>query len=139
MTSPQHKILLVEDDDNLMEMMQLAFEGEGYHLEIARGGFEAVEKAIAFKPDLILMDVVMPDINGYEAARSIKNCEATKNIPIFFLTAKSMEDDIEEGKKSGGEMYLVKPFSPFELMQVIHHFFVSAHKPGTGSKSAGFP
>jgi len=125
MESQPRKILLVEDDENLVEMMQLAFEGEGYQLEIARGGVEGLEKAIGFQPDLILMDVVMADINGYEAARSIKNCAQTREIPIFFLTARGMQDDIEEGKRSGGEMYLVKPFSPFELLRVIGQFFSS--------------
>lgn len=125
--SPQsHRILLVEDDENLIEMVRLAFQGEeGFHLEVARTGQEGVEKAEGGKPDLILMDVVMPGPSGYETARSLKNHPSTKHIPIFFLTAKSLEQDIQEGKKAGGDLYIVKPFSPFELMSVIQEYFQS--------------
>ena len=150
MTPQVRRILLVEDDENLIEMVRLAFsaesgsgssarksadpsfggggggEGEtGFDLEVACNGKEAINKAEAWKPDLILMDVVMPEMNGYEAARALKGRPATKHIPIFFLTAKSLETDIQEGKQAGGDLYIVKPFSPFELMTVIQEYFQS--------------
>lgn len=126
MTPQARRILLVEDDENLIEMVHLAFEGEnGFHLEVARSGRQGLEKAEAWKPDLILMDVVMPEMNGYEAVRALKGRAATKHIPVFFLTAKSLEGDIQEGKQAGGDLYIVKPFSPFELMTVIQEYFQS--------------
>lgn len=122
--SPQRRrVLLAEDDENLVEMIQLAFEGREFSLEIAANGLEAVERATAQPPDLILMDVVMPQMDGYEAARKIRAQASTRQVPIFFLTAKSLEQDIENGKKAGGELYLVKPFSPFELIDIIQEYF----------------
>ena len=117
------RVLLAEDDENLTEMIQLAFEGHEFELDVARNGLEAVQKAAVNHPHLILMDVVMPSMDGYEAARRIRSENETKNIPIFFLTAKSLEQDIDRGKKSGGERYLVKPFSPFELIDLIEDYF----------------
>lgn len=115
------RILLVEDDENLIEMLELTFDGREFVLDVARNGLEGVEKAVSTHPDLVLMDVVMPEMDGCEAARRIR--AKAKDIPIFFLTAKSMEQDIQNGKKTGGEMYLVKPFSPFELIEIIHDYF----------------
>ncbi len=117
------RVLLAEDDENLTEMIQLAFEGHEFELDVARYSLEAVRKAAVNHPHLILMDVVMPSMDGYEAARRIRSENETKNIPIFFLTAKSLEQDIDRGKKSGGERYLVKPFSPFELIDLIEDYF----------------
>ena len=129
MMSRSHlRVLLVEDDENLIDLVLLALNGEDFMLEVARDGREGVEKAKAFCPDLVLMDVVMPRMNGYEAARAIRHEKPTKNIPIFFLTAKSLEEDIQEGKNAGGDLYLVKPFSPFELIGIINKFF-ERHTP----------
>ena len=125
MSALPKRVLLVEDDDNLVEMAEMAFKGEGIELLVARNGAEGVERASADKPDLILMDVVMPEMNGYEAAKTIRKKSMTKNIPIFFLTAKGLEPDIKEGKETGADLYLVKPFSPFELMDLIRNFFES--------------
>lgn len=117
------RVLLVEDDENLVEMVQIAFEGEGFQLETAQNGREGFEKGLSLRPDLILMDVAMPAMDGYEATRRLRHQAETKDIPIFFLTAKVMENDIQQGKLSGADLYLVKPFSPFELIRVIHDFF----------------
>lgn len=125
MSALPKRVLLVEDDENLVEMAELAFKGEGIELLVARNGAEGVEKASQENPDLILMDVVMPKMNGYEAAKSLKKKNNTKDIPIFFLTAKGLETDIGQGKETGADLYLVKPFSPFELMDIIRNFFES--------------
>ena len=126
------RILLVEDDENLVELLQLAFEGEALQLDVARNGQEGITRAFESHPDLILMDIVMPLVNGYEAAYKIKSHAATRDIPIFFLTAKGMESDIECGKKAKGDLYLVKPFSPFELIALIRDYF-SVHRPQISS------
>lgn len=119
------KVLLVEDDEALIDLVQLAFAGEEIELGIAVNGNEAIQKAEVFHPDLILMDVIMPEMNGYDATRRIKKNPRTRDIPVFFLTARGLENDIEEGKRCGAELYLVKPFSPFELIRVIHDFFAT--------------
>ena len=126
------RILLVEDDENLVELLQLAFEGEPIQLEVAANGLQGVEKTLSFSPDLVLMDVVMPLMNGYEAAHKIKTHPSTKDIPIFFLTAKGMAPDVECGKRAKGDLYLVKPFSPFELIELIQDYF-STHRPQISS------
>jgi len=117
------RILLCEDEEPLVDVVRVAFQDEGIDLEVAVDGKEGVQKATANPPDLILMDVVMPHMDGYEAARLIKKHPKSKYVPIFFLTAKSMEEDVEAGKSVGAELYLVKPFSPFELLDLIRDFF----------------
>lgn len=117
------RILLVEDDEGLVDLIEVAFRGEPYCLLIGRNGLEGVEMASSDHPDLILMDVVMPILNGYEAARRIRNNPETGSIPIYFLTAKSMEEDILSGRLAGGDRYLIKPFSPFTLLQLLGDHF----------------
>jgi CheY-like chemotaxis protein len=127
----QLRVLLVEDDENLIEMIELAFQGEGIQMQVAHDGREGIEKALSWRPDLILMDVVMPEMNGYEATQKIRNTPQIKNTPLFFLTAKGLEPDIRDGKNAGADCYLVKPFSPFELIEVIQSFF--ARRPQISS------
>jgi len=104
----QKKILVVDDQKELVEAMKMRFEHAGYEVIEGYNGKECLEKAKTHLPDLIIMDVSMPQMDGYEAVREIKADEAIKNIPIFMLTGKDQMEDLF--KMEGVEEYITKPF-----------------------------
>jgi CheY-like chemotaxis protein len=113
------KVLLVDDKEEVRLLVQTTLEGSDYEFYGATNGKEAVEKAVSIKPDLILLDIMMPEMDGLEACRHIKSSPETKSIPIIMLTAKGQEADIKKGKECGADDYFVKPFSPLELLKKI--------------------
>jgi adenylate cyclase len=108
-------VLVVEDDAELREILQVEFELEGLTTLIATNGSEAVTAARELKPDLILMDLMMPVMDGIEATKIIKSNEETKHIPIIMLTASGNRDDIVAGLEAGAIDYITKPFFMPEL------------------------
>lgn len=103
------KILLVDDDPLLVRMYQKKLENDGYNVETADDGEQAIRKINDSKPDLILLDVMMPKVNGYEVLKNIKNNDSTKNIPVILLTnVGSSDEDVEKGLELGAVAYLVK-------------------------------
>ncbi|MCB0630287.1 MAG: two-component regulator propeller domain-containing protein [Saprospiraceae bacterium] len=107
-------ILLIEDNRDVMRYLAARLES-GYHLEYAFNGREGVEQAIELMPDLIISDVMMPEMDGYEVTATLKNDERTSHIPILLLTAKADRDSRIEGLEKGADAYLSKPFDPKEL------------------------
>ncbi len=108
------KILIVEDDSNIRYILKYNLELDDHEVVLAENGQEAV--AVADESiDLILMDIMMPVMNGLEAVKKLKGNPATKDIPIFMLTAKSQFKDIEKAFKTGADDYITKPFDPSEL------------------------
>lgn len=103
-------ILLVDDEPNILLALEFLLQREGYQVEKAFNGIEAVDKAVALKPDIIVLDVMMPGMDGYEAAKKIRQSAALENTCIVFLTAKGTGEDKRRGYNTGGEYYLVKPF-----------------------------
>lgn len=112
-------ILIVDDSKTERELMGRAVSFAGMSAVFAEDGQEAVEKAKTIQPALILMDVVMPNLNGFNATRQLKNDAATKHIPIVLITTKSTDSDRFWGKRQGADEHLCKPFDPNELVQVI--------------------
>lgn len=108
-------VLIVEDDAELREILQAEFELEGLTALTATNGSEAVSSVRELKPDLILMDIMMPVMDGIEATKIIKGNEQTKNIPIIMLTAAGKKEDIVAGLESGAIDYITKPFFMPEL------------------------
>ena len=108
------KILLVEDEEHLLKTMLLNLELEGYEVKTADNGIEALKKFRSFQPDLILLDVMLPEMNGFDVCEEIRK-ENTR-IPILFLTAKGSSEDKIRGLKLGGDDYLTKPFNLEELL-----------------------
>jgi DNA-binding response OmpR family regulator len=108
-------ILIVEDDNELRELLHAEFELEGLTVLTATDGSEAVTTVRTLKPDLILMDIMMPVMNGIEATRIIKNTKETKHIPIIMLTVADNKEDIVEGLNAGAIDYIIKPFFMPEL------------------------
>ncbi|MDP3920463.1 MAG: response regulator [Candidatus Omnitrophota bacterium] len=125
MSSTKPHILLVEDEADLIDITQLAFESENIELDVAVNGLEGIRLAKLKQPDLILMDVVMPVMTGFEAAKKIRKDRTTSKIPIFFLTAKSMEQDLQDGSDAGCERYFIKPVNPFEIAAIVRDYLSS--------------
>lgn len=112
---PLH-VLLIEDDPDIQKMVQLSLKFRGGHqVSVASGGLEGLEKAAAEHPDLILLDVMMPEMDGYETCRRLKAEPATREIPVVFLSARAQQSEIEKGRELGAVGYLVKPFDPMTL------------------------
>ncbi|MEY4002388.1 MAG: hypothetical protein RIT07_430 [Bacteroidota bacterium] len=110
------KILVVDDELDILEIIRHALNKEGFEVHIAANGFQALEQTRKIKPDLILMDVMMPVMDGMEACRQLKEDTDTKNIPIVFLTARSEEFAELAGFEAGADDYISKPIRPRVLM-----------------------
>jgi two-component system alkaline phosphatase synthesis response regulator PhoP len=108
MAEEKTKILLVEDDIPLRDMYQTRLEMEGYVVFLASDGEEALSKAVDEKPDLILLDIMMPKISGFDTLDILKTTDKTKNIPIVVLTALKEKSDKERGLAYGADDYLIK-------------------------------
>ncbi|HSC79113.1 MAG TPA: response regulator [Chitinolyticbacter sp.] len=113
------KVLIVDDSPTERHFLGELLTKNGYQVVTAESGEEAVEKVKDIMPDLILMDVVMPGMNGFQATRTISREEATKHIPIIMCTSKNQETDKVWGKRQGASEYVVKPVDPQELLTKI--------------------
>jgi DNA-binding response OmpR family regulator len=114
------KILIAEDDQDIRELVVLTLQFSGFDVKSVEDGAAAVEAAKAETYDLILMDVRMPRMTGYEACRRLKEMELTQNIPIVFLLAKGQEAEIQTGLQVGAADYILKPFAPDVLIKTIN-------------------
>jgi DNA-binding response OmpR family regulator len=113
------KILIAEDEKDIRDLVVFSLTYGGFEAISAFNGADAVVKAKEELPDLILMDVRMPTMSGYEACEELKQYPATRNIPIVFLSAKGQEAEIKKGLSSGAEEYILKPFAPDELIKRV--------------------
>ena len=109
------KILIAEDERDIRDLVAFTLRFAGHEVFTASNGEEAVELAPKVNPDLILMDVRMPRMTGYEACKIMKADPGLKDIPVVFLSAKGQESEIQQGLASGAEEYLLKPFAPDQL------------------------
>ena len=108
-------ILVAEDERDIRELIVFTLQLSGFNVVEVPNGEEAVKKAVEINPDLILMDVRMPKMTGYEACKELKSKDNTKDIPIVFLSAKGQEAEVNTGLELGAEEYFLKPFAPDEL------------------------
>ena len=113
------KVLLVEDNKNIVMTMRMALEGRGYEVVVATDGVGAVEEALSCAPDAILLDLVIPKLDGFDVLRELRREPKTRDIPVIVISAKAAEDDIREARKLGAKEYIVKPFNPEELVGAI--------------------
>jgi DNA-binding response OmpR family regulator len=109
------KILIAEDERDIRDLVAFTLRFAGHEVFAAANGAEAVEMAPNVNPDLILMDVRMPRMTGYEACKAMKANSDLKDIPVVFLTARGQESEIQQGLDAGAEEYLLKPFAPDHL------------------------
>ncbi|MCP5094601.1 MAG: response regulator [Chloroflexi bacterium] len=115
------KVLIAEDDKDIRDLIVLTLTFNGFDVVSAEDGAAAVEKAEKELFDVILMDVRMPRMTGYEACRRLKENEATQGMPIIFLSAKGQETEIQTGLQAGASDYVLKPFSPDKLVETIEN------------------
>lgn len=113
------KVLIADDELRLRKVVALHLKKSGFEVFEAGNGQQAVDIAAEVKPDVIVLDVMMPEKTGLEACAEIKANESLKNIPVILLTAMAESDDIKKGKDVGADEYLTKPFSPRELIDMI--------------------
>jgi two-component system alkaline phosphatase synthesis response regulator PhoP len=113
------KVLVAEDEPDIRGLIMFSLEFAGYDVVEACNGEDAVSKAKAELPDLILLDVRMPKMTGYEACAELKNEASTQHIPVVFLSARGQEGEIKHGLGLGAEEYILKPFAPDELYRRV--------------------
>jgi DNA-binding response OmpR family regulator len=118
-------ILVAEDEKDIRDLITFSLQYAGFEVLEAIDGEEAVAKTLAHKPDLIMMDVRMPRMSGYEACTRIKAEEETKDIPVVMLSAKGQESEIQTGLQVGAYEYILKPFAPDELIQRVRDILAS--------------
>ncbi len=112
-------ILIAEDEPDIRDLITFTLQFAGHQVTATPNGEEAYHKAIEILPDLILMDVRMPRMNGYDSCRLIKAHEKTRDIPVVFLSAKGQDAEIQTGFEAGAVEYIVKPFSPDQLTESV--------------------
>ena len=115
----QKKILVVDDEADLVETIRFPLEMEGFNVLVSYNGEDALNQARKEKPDLILLDLMLPKLDGYKVCRLLKFDERYKHIPILMLTAKTQEKDKLLGKETGADEYITKPFDIDELMKKV--------------------
>lgn len=113
------KVLVVDDQPHIVRLIQVNLEKEGLQVSTAGDGVEGLEKIHEERPDLVILDVIMPRKDGFQVLREIKGDEALADIPVIMLTVKTHNADIVEGLKEGAELYLPKPFHPKELVSLV--------------------
>lgn len=114
--------MIVEDDDDARQMAQMILEHQGFSVETAANGKEAVEKLKSVIPALILLDIMMPEMNGYDVLVHLKQRPETQNIPVIMLTAKGTGDDMITGYQHGADYYIPKPYTREQLLYGIKLF-----------------
>lgn len=113
------KILVIDDDLETLRLVGLMLQKQGYHVVTAASGEEGIQVALREQPDLILLDVMMPGLDGFEVTRRLRQNPETSSIPILIFTAKSQVEDKVEGYEAGADDYLTKPIHPAELIAHI--------------------
>jgi two-component system alkaline phosphatase synthesis response regulator PhoP len=119
----QKKILIADDNEQIRESLSSILEDEGYAMWTAKNGAEALEKAREISPDILILDVMMPEMSGYEVCRAIKSDPDLKKTFVLMLSAKGQATEKELGKEVGADEYFVKPFSPSEIVARIKKHF----------------
>lgn len=114
------KILIAEDERDIRELIAFTLQFAGHEVITTSNGEEALQAVRTHKPDLVLLDVRMPRLTGYEVCKEIKADSQTKAIPVIFLSAKGQESEIRSGLEAGAEQYLLKPFSPDQLIEQVN-------------------
>jgi DNA-binding response OmpR family regulator len=114
-----HKILIVDDDPYILMSLEFLMKKHGYNVMVARNGAEALEIVNSQVPDLILLDIMMPDVDGYAICQHIKSTKKLQDAKVVFMSAKTKEADIQKGYDLGASLYITKPFSTRDLIKQI--------------------
>lgn len=119
------KILAVDDERHIVRLVQVNLERAGYEVVTAFDGKDALEKVANEQPDLVVLDVMMPYMDGFEVLQNLRKNPSTRELPVIMLTAKAQDADVFRGWQSGVDCYLTKPFNPMELISFVKRIFKS--------------
>ena len=125
-------ILAVDDEKAIVRLVQVNLERHGYTVQTAFDGREALDKIALAAPDLVVCDVMMPYMDGFEVLKRLRQNPATRDLPVIMLTAKAMDHDVYEGWRAGADCYLTKPFNPNELLAFIQRIFDAQENSADG-------
>lgn len=117
-----YKILVVDDEPTIVRLMEFILARQGHEMIVAVNGEEALQKIKAHQPDLVLLDIMMPRIDGYEVAQRVRADPQTAALPIIMLSAKAQDEDVRKGVEVGVDEYVTKPFTPDHLVQVVSEY-----------------
>ncbi len=117
---PPATVLVVDDDPVILKLLEVNFEMEGFQVVRAADGAEGLERAREVRPDIVVLDVMMPRMTGYEVAKALREDDGTAHIPIIFVTARAQSSDVERGMELGVEDYVTKPFDPLDLIDRVN-------------------
>jgi two-component system, OmpR family, alkaline phosphatase synthesis response regulator PhoP len=121
-----HKILIADDEPNIVISLEYLMKREGYEVLIARDGQEAIDTILRERPQLVLLDVMMPNKTGFEVCQEVRATEGVKDTPILMLTAKGRETDVAKGLGVGATAYMAKPFSTKEIAQKVRELLAAS-------------
>ncbi len=116
------KILIVEDEESLLKLESILLTSKGYEVQGVSNGQAALDALTDEKPDLVLLDIMLPEIDGFEVCHRIKNNPETKHIPVIMLTAKKSREDMARGERVGADWYITKPFKSAMVIETIQRF-----------------
>ena len=122
MSQRKRTILIVDDEEDVLDLLQLVFETSGFLVRRASTGKSAVSSAWEQPPDVVLLDVMMPEMDGWQVLRTLKGDERTRNVPVVMLSARAERRDKMIGLQEGAEGYIAKPFSPAEVVREVQSF-----------------
>ena len=127
------KVLVCDDERHIVRLIQVNLERQGYTVVTAFDGKEGLEKIRSEKPNLCVLDVMMPYMDGFEVLKALRREPETENLPVIMLTAKAQDKDVFEGYHYGADMYLTKPFNPMELVTFVKRI-AQGHDEGGGKR-----
>jgi len=116
------KILIVEDEESLLKLESILLTSKGFSVRGVPNGQAALDAIVQEKPDLILLDIMLPEVDGFEVCRRIKSDETTKHIPVVMLTAKKSREDMIRGESVGADWYITKPFKSAMIIETVQRF-----------------
>ena len=118
----KQKILIVEDEESLLKLESILLTSKGYDVRGVSNGQQALDAIEEDHPDLVLLDIMLPEIDGFEVCERIKGNPETKDIPVIMLTAKKSREDMARGEKVGADWYITKPFKSAMVIETIQRF-----------------
>jgi DNA-binding response OmpR family regulator len=130
-------VLVVDDDPVILKLLEVNFEMEGFQVVRAADGAEGLERAREVHPDIVILDVMMPRMTGYEVAKALREDVGTAHIPIIFVTARAQSTDVERGLELGVDDYVTKPFDPLDLIARVNTLLARRQPEATDAGGAG--
>ena len=132
-------VLVVDDDPVILKLLEVNFEMEGFEVIRAADGAEGLERAREVLPDIVVLDVMMPRMTGYEVAKALREDNGTAHIPIIFVTARAQSSDVERGMELGVDDYVTKPFDPLDLIARVNTLLARRGSADGDMAAAGGP